>query len=85
MIIEGKQLELEDPFDTASWGFIPTSTKNMRFINLSSTIEHIGIDILWTSISDFELQVKVIKPVLWGNINWEPASLMPLWRTAAVK
>ena len=46
MIIEGKQLELEDPFDTASWGFIPTSTKNMRFINLSSTIEHIGIDIL---------------------------------------
>lgn len=85
MVMEGKQLEPEGPFDTASWGFIPISTKNMRFINLSSTIEHIGINILRTSISDFELQVKVIKPVLWGNISWEQASLLPLWRTVALK
>lgn len=31
---------------------------------------------LQTSIGDFHVQVRVIKPVLKGNANWEPVNLL---------
>lgn len=56
------------------------SHKNTRFLSflyqkVYRALMSYGVKNLQTSIGDFHVQVRVIKPVLKGNANWEPVSL----------
>lgn len=50
-----------------------TTRESLRILMM---INILGIDILQTSVGEFCLGVRVIKPVLRGNANWTPQQIV---------
>ena len=62
----------------------------IRGFSLSSIREYIGPDILQSQtlqacVDEFHLGVRVLKPLLRGNANWELLTLHPLQRLVTAK